>query len=490
MLRVYRLTILIIIYCSTPFSNLIYGQADSLGLQTPFSTKALQEDFKVLRSSLEDFHIGLYNYTSKAKMDEVFQQVAAKLNQEMTVLEFFQILSVLNPAIGNVHTKITPPSKMWTTLKQEMPVFPFDVYWNQNQLYLLKNLSDQADLPEGSIIKSINGQDATEIFKQMTQVMNRDGYNQTYPIYRSCASFGPIYAAFFGLPEYFELELQTPDGSTIKKTVAARSEGQLKEQHQSRYQSERILWSETREPALSLEFEADLALLKVRTFQESLIKEKGQKYKAFIKKAFKAIAQKDIQILVLDIRGNTGGQPEPTEFLLTYLLEEPFQICKRIEAKVDEIEDETYFIKNGSLQFFEKRPWSKADTTFILQDKKQLKVHQPHKSRFKGQLFLLTDGFTSSAAGSFAGQIQSQERAIIVGEESGGSPHLTVARIIPKLELPNSKIVLSLPLIQSTKNVSFENTGHGVIPDQTIRPSIEDVLRGHDPVLEWVKKQW
>ncbi|GAB5555538.1 MAG: hypothetical protein Sapg2KO_51290 [Saprospiraceae bacterium] len=490
MSTIYRLILLTITYLITPpFTNLVFGQEDSLGLKVQYSPDALQEDFAVLRSSLEDYHIGLYNYTSKDKMDDVFQQVAQSLDQEMTVLEFFQILSILNPAIGNVHTKITPPTKMWTTLKQAMPVFPFDVYWSQNQLYILRNLSKQADLPEGSIIKSINGQDAREVFMKMTQLMNRDGYNQSYPVHRSCVSFGHIYAAHFGLPAFFEIEVRTPDGLDLKKNVAARSEVQLKDQQKARYQSDRIIWSKTKEPALSLKFEGDLAILKIRTFQESLIKEKGQKYKAFLKKAFKEIARKDIKNLVLDIRGNTGGQPEPTEFLLTYLLNNPFQICKSIEAKVAAIEDETYFIENGSVSYFEERPWQKADTSFILQDPKQFKVHQPQKGQFKGQLFLLIDGFTSSAAGSFAGQIRSQERAIIVGEEAGGSPFLTVARIIPKLELPNSKIVLSLPLIQSTKNVSFENTGHGVVPNQTIRPSIKDMLSGHDPVLAWIREQ-
>lgn len=487
---IYRLIFLTITYLAAiPSTNLIFGQEDSLGLKIQYSPDALQEDFAVLKSSLEDYHIGLYNYTPKDKMDAVFQQIAQTLNQEMTVLEFFQTLSVLNAPIGNVHTKITPPTKMWTTLKQDMPVFPFDVYWSQNQLHILKNLSNQAGLPEGSIIKSINGQDAREVFMKMTQLMNRDGYNQSYPVHRSCVSFGHIYAAHFGLPAFFEIELRTPDGLNLKKTVAARPEAQLKEQQQARYQSDRIIWSKTKEPALSLKFEEDLAILKVRTFQESLIKEKGQKYKAFLKKAFKEIARQGIQNLVLDIRGNTGGQPEPTEFLLTYLLNESFQICKSIEAKIDVIEDKTYFIQNGSVSYFEERPWQKADTSFILQDPKQFKVNQPHKDRFQGQLFLLIDGFTSSAAGSFAGQIKSQERAIIVGEEAGGSPYLTVARIIPKLELPNSKIVLSLPLIQSTKNVSFENTGHGVVPNQTIRPSIQDRLSGYDPVLAWIREQ-
>jgi len=45
-----------------------------------------------------------------------------------------------------------------------------------------------------------------------------------------------------------------------------------------------------------------------------------------------------------------------------------------------------------------------------------------------------------------------------------------------------------IPIILFDMNVSFENNGHGIIPDHIIRNSIDDEIHGIDAVMEYAKK--
>ena len=82
------------------------------------------------------------------------------------------------------------------------------------------------------------------------------------------------------------------------------------------------------------------------------------------------------------------------------------------------------------------------------------------------------------------------ERAIREGggEEAGGNPNQNVSGVGLSLVLPHSQIQVTMPLVLFEMNVSFENTGRGVIPDYKVRKSWKDVLEKRDVVMEFTKE--
>ncbi len=471
--------------CLTGQADIGYAQTSIPELEQKFSVEELKDDFKSFRGNLEKLHIGLYSYTPKSELDKAFNQIEAELDRPMTALEFFNKFTRLNKLIGNVHTGIRPPKKIWDAIKKELPLFPFEVYWDKDSLFILKNLSDNLMIKDGSKIKTINGKSAEIIFEEMKNSLRRDGYNESYPIERAAYSFAIIYAAQNEMPDSFEIELNEPSGEIKTVKVKPLPTKKLNENHLARYKKPRIAWEKTKDTALKLSITGDVATITIRIFEMSLIEEKGQKWKKFFKRSFKEIRKKGVKHLIIDLRDNNGGQTKPGINLIKYLTDKPFNFFKSINANVGKIPNPKSFVSDGSIENFELYNWVKKGDLYELKEKAEFKMHKPVKKPFQGKLYVLINAFSNSATGTFAGQVKSLTNAIFIGQETGGNPNQTVARQIINMELPNSKIQVSIPLVLSVKNVNFENKGHGIIPDHPIKPSIKDVLNKNDSVMEF-----
>jgi C-terminal processing protease CtpA/Prc len=66
--------------------------------------------------------------------------------------------------------------------------------------------------------------------------------------------------------------------------------------------------------------EPSTALLTVGSFSI----ERSQQYDTFLSASFQDMADKQIENLIIDVRGNGGGDPEFSADLIAYLMDEPF----------------------------------------------------------------------------------------------------------------------------------------------------------------------
>ena len=479
---------LAIVVCLIWQAGYIFPQSKPFELGKKYSVSELKADFNVFRENLERLHIGLYSYATKSVLDEQLDQIESAFDKPMTALELFNRLRHINKFIGNAHTTIAPPKAIWDGVKTNLPIFPFEVYWDDDSLFVRKNLSKDQSIEDGSEIEMINGRSVKEIFREMKELIRRDGYNKSYPSKRASYSFSLIYAVQFGMPDTFEIRLKPLSGKVKLAKVEPLGTDKLNENHLVKYKKPRIEWGNTKDRALNLSIDGDIATMTVRSFQIDLIKKKGQKWKKFFKRSFKEVNKKGINHLIIDLRDNNGGQPEPTIELLRYLHNKPFTIYKSITAKVDKIPKKSYFLRDGSIESFANINWKKSGEVFSLNDRGEFEIHKPAKTRYRGELYVLINAFTNSATGTFAGQLRSLTSAVFIGDETGGNPNQTVARQIVKMELPNSKVRVSIPLVLSIKNVNFKNQGRGVIPDHTIIPTIRDVLIGKDVVMDFTNR--
>ncbi|MGP0020195.1 MAG: S41 family peptidase [Candidatus Sulfotelmatobacter sp.] len=152
--------------------------------------------------------------------------------------------------------------------------------------------------------------------------------------------------------------------------------------------------------------------------------------------------------LILDLRGNPGGAVETLKYLVGGMFDKDVKIAERVGRK-------------------EKKP----------------EVAKNLKHPFSGELVVLVDSESASAAELFARVIQLEKRGTIVGDRSSGSvmeaKHYDERLGTDRLIFYGVSIT-EWDLIMSDGN-SLEHVG--VTPDESVLPSSQDLAAGRDPAL-------
>jgi carboxyl-terminal processing protease len=152
--------------------------------------------------------------------------------------------------------------------------------------------------------------------------------------------------------------------------------------------------------------------------------------------------------LVLDLRGNPGGYTEILRYLIGVCFDKEIKIGDRIGRS-------------------EHKPM----------------IAKPHDRPFTGKLVVLVDSKSASAAELFSRVIQLEKRGTVLGDRSSGSvmeakqytyKYGTDTVIFFGAEITDADIVM-------TDGKSLEH--NGVIPDETMLPTADDLANGRDPVL-------
>jgi carboxyl-terminal processing protease len=155
-------------------------------------------------------------------------------------------------------------------------------------------------------------------------------------------------------------------------------------------------------------------------------------------------------VLVLDLRGNPGGDIETLKCLLAGAFDHDVKVADRIGRK-------------DSKPFIAKRP---------------IGAHL-----FTGKLIVLVDSQSGSCAELFARVIQLEHRGTVIGDKTAGA--VMEAIYYPQSSGGDNRVffgfsITSADLIMADGK-SLEKAG--VVPDEIIVPSPNDLAAGRDPVL-------
>jgi len=444
------------------------------------STDQLKEDFESLRNKIETSQPGLYLYTSKDSLDRIFDTIAESLARPMTSIEFYRKISIVNKYIRNLHTRIWPSENFSKLLKTTLPRFPFDIYWENNTMFVLQNNSLNETIEFGTIIKSINGEAAKVIFQELLDTRYRDGFNTTYPHAMVTRLFSLYYGRHIGTPASFLMELISPDGTTQKVVIQGLMHNEIKTNRLNRYQGKYSKftedwnsWIAEGEPALRLDIQKNFATMTIRTFYHPIIAENGQKnYQKFFDKSFDRIIDSNVKHFIIDLRDNLGGDDAIAMELISHLHDSIFLYYKR---RTSMVEPNMKYKKEGDLyEILGKGGWRGKVT--------------PSKRVFNGMVYVLMNGYSVSATGEFIGHLKNINRAVFIGEEAGGNPVIFTGGQSLNITLSHSNIRVEIPMHLNKMNVRMKNTGHGVIPDHVVIPRMVNIFESRDLEMEFVLK--
>ncbi len=399
-----------------------------------FSKEKLLEEFDQIRKILESTHPALYDYTSKNDLDSLFNLAENKIDRDLSFREFYNLVSPVIAKIGCGHTHLWIPGDYWRAAPDRF--FPLKLVVTSNGVLVKSHLDSAKIIPIGSEIRSINGVQIERIIEDMKNITSSDGLNEAGKIAQVEKNFSKKYALIFGFPENFSVEFIEPGNSTVEEIKIDPT--WLLQVNNSNI------------PGDNLEFKFfnkdGTGLLTINTFGYY---DQHEMFKGFIDSVFLEIKTKSIDNLIIDLRGNNGGDPVCAAYLLSYLEKEPVQ----------------YFEKPyGSMKYLSE-PIEQA------------------KNSFKGNLMTLIDGRVFSTTGHLTALLKFHKIGRLVGSETGATYTCTGSATYPQLK--HTRMFLGTARHRRySVVVEGMDSRRGVIPDILVEPTQKGIIENRDEVLE------
>jgi hypothetical protein len=445
-----------------------------------FEPDQLVADFRIARQALEEGHSGIYRYTSKEDLDRLFNQAEKALAKPISVVEFYRVLAPVVAAIKCGHTGVSLPKDFGKNSNANAGVLPLQVRVLEGKVYVWRDLSGSPVSLAGKEIGAINGVSTSKIVEKMLAAASGDGDIQTVRMRRiSGWAFSSQLTALVGLTGPYEVVCWEP---REQRELRVQLEGAEMTRLQ---EAARAKFPQDQRPKNAAEFnlldDGAIAVMTIRGFDQFVDAKHKKTMAEFCQESFEAMSQKRTKTLILDLRSNGGGQDELGKRLLSYLLDKPFKYYDKLVINGREFTFKKYAkLPEIPADVVERRP----DGKYLVLNHPNLAVHQPSKPTFSGKVLILINGDSFSTTAEFLSLAHFHKRAEFIGEESGGAYYGNTSGVVPALTLPNTKLIVYVPLVSYYLAVSgHKQAAHGVFPDHSIRYSIEELLEGIDKEL-------
>ncbi len=395
----------------------------------PAATQAgrWQQDLHYLASELPRLHVNAYHSQSKAEFDAAVDRLDRQipsLSDAGVIAGMMRIVA----SVGDAHTSLLLPGS---------PTFhryPLRAVWLRDGLFVTQTVPAYRQVL-GARLARIGDSDVEDAYRQVSGLISHENESWLRDESPRYLATPEILQALGILPaaETGRFVLQRQDGSQLALDLPEiEGSSEITSLISFGKRANPVQWISTDEGATPLyRQQADQAFWfqilpekRLLYFKYNVCSPIG--FDAFNTSLWKTADQAGVQYLVVDLRGNGGGNSAPFDAFLRELKARP---------ALDQ----------------------------------------------SGRLFALIDRGTFSSAVLNAISLRQQTPAILLGEPSGGKPNGYGE--VRTMRLPNSGLTVSY-----STNYFQEVAGDpaAVFPDRTIEPSSADYFAGRDPVLDAV----
>ncbi|MBN1939834.1 MAG: hypothetical protein JW843_09625 [Candidatus Aminicenantes bacterium] len=444
-----------------------------------FPAEDLRLDLRVLWAVLEEGHGGFDRYVPRNVQKTNFDAVAAGLTGPLSEVEFFRRLLPLVAGVKDGHTALLLSPATRSGLLAQPVLFPFELRWIGERVYLFRNLSQAREVRDGTEIMAVNGIPMDEIRRILLPLIPADAntLSRRLRLLENPNTFGLNYAVAFGRPESFRLRLRDASGRESGVTVPGITGADLGALRRERYPDTAV-----RKPLYELSYRGATAVLTIRGFGD----ERGSGsvgYPEFIHHAFRELQEKKIETLIIDVRGNGGGRDEYGRLLFAHFMDRPFLYYRALEMKKNRYDLFKYAPPGrenwpGDAVRKNDRGW------FDVTDHPNVGTMNPETPRFTGRTCILIDGLSFSTTGESTSHFHFHKKAVFVGEECGAGYYGNTSGSTASVMLPKTGLQLRVPLVLYTLAVDGYPKDRGIVPDIPVTPAIEDLLAGRDVAME------
>ncbi len=522
----------------TFFSSCVSVQKYNAHIDKKIDVDKLQQDVDYTKEKLLTKHVDIDLYHSKQIIANRLDSFKNSIHQPMLPNDFSREFSKVISSFGHGHTtlsmlrKRTEKAEAKKYKKTKSPFSLIELKTLDGRLFFEKNknIKDSSLIKQGEIL-AINGISYQDFRKDNIGVRKGDGFITSLDEYL--------------LPVYYTAKLRNVIGNTDSITLSlVKNDSIFTEIVRREYPKKKGKNLRDEKKVDVVKSEDKKTEKKKLTKEEKLLAKKRYKHKEDIKKyfgynksrndyqrelifpnpedsttlvlkiksfsighgkeaypfIFDSIERLKVKNLVLDIRNNTGGYVSDINYLYSFLKandEVKMAISNEVKVGSKFTMINKYFNKPNVIGHTFGLPLvlygsvkslfdiKKENNDYFLNTKKKKYAINPDK-KYKGNLYVLTNGMSYSASSIISASIQNDGKAIFVGEETGGDYNGTVAGQFIDYKLSESKLKLHVGLMTYRPNTSRELKGRGIIPDIPIKMSFEDLINKKDPQLDWI----
>lgn len=411
-----------------------------------FTPEELKSDLEYLITTLEKRHVNFYQRANRDSIAHLKSRLLTTLDRSMNRAEFFKAVAVLNPYFNDAHCLVFPLREEEVSNKR----FPFYVVLSETgQVYLERDYQrtrDQKIVRKDWPIDSINGQPIRAIIDRIA--LYSHGETALLRKHMTTLLFSDWLYSIFSWHGRFEMVFK--NGSE-RLTIGEDDE-----------------WSSLEKDALSFnrfEVREDIGYLRLNSFD---VDEQKEAYEQFIEASFARLKKENISKLVIDVRGNTGGQSDAGAYVIQYLIDQPVNQVSLAYQRIHE--------GNAGWFHFRGQPGDLKEMNVANEEL----IHPVSKDkRFDGQVVVLSDEMTYSAGIIFITVIQDHRLATLIGRPTGGFANQTGN--IESFSLPHTKLTVYAPA-RTFVRVNKDASIHVVTPEILVHTP--DSVTTADYVLE------
>ncbi|HIE44577.1 MAG TPA: peptidase S41 [Flavobacteriaceae bacterium] len=493
------------------------------------SPTELKEDVDYAYEKLQKLHPNLYQYISKEKLENNFENLKKSLIKPLSSIEFFKKISPVIASIGQGHTAIYSPHKKQT--KEEIKkkgkrgnmfnTLRFTTL--NNKIYVDKGFGKDSLMLRGTELLKIEGGNVEDLVASYQNIGTGDGFIKNFIPEYTRKKIQIFYGLTNTLKDSLQLTLKNKDSvytkylyafvkkkkKTEKKKdslkVAKKVLTKIEKKIAKKKKKERSEWNYnhgydkfTKESVRNFEFldndSKKVAYMKIRGFHK-------YQYEDFYDDVFKQIDSAKVDNLVIDLRDNTGGRLAEIAYIYSYLTDKEHQFI--LPGKMTRANSWMYPTMHNKATVLQKSirymlfPVMKVVQAFKVKKIegkphfhfKSSKVQKPKEEHnYKGKVYVLINAISFSASAVLSNKLQATKRAFFVGDETGGAYNSTVAGRFALIILPNSKEILRVGVMVLETPHKTTPDGYGVKPDKYIPITTLDKDEQLDWILEDISK--
>lgn len=413
----------------------------------------------------------------EAARTQVLREVSSAMTAQDSIAyhDFVRLVSPLQEVTQCGHLILEPYRDSLTDVRLRENYFGLQLFpVNEGEAYVLRKgrRTTTDSLPPGTIIRAINGLQTPTLIDQLSFF---NGINDQGNAFASkvlaARVFSLQFQRYYGLQDSLTLLVDKGGQPAYEQTIYPS--------HRPYKKPKETVGDINKTLRFSLSEDGRAGILSIRSF--SVLKFNNGNYYKYIRGVMDSLNTGNIPKLIIDLRGNTGGNSKRINYLYSFLSDKRFQFCQRAEftgpakARPGESAKDLKLRERGI--FYRKQKKLQKQLTRRLKPRKA-------KYRYTGKVVVLIDELTFSASGMFARFVQGSGRGILVGATAGASANVTYGASVDNdrnfygpnddFRLRINNIALELP---------YPIPGN-VTPDVEVTPTMEGLREGRDEVLE------
>lgn len=329
-----------------------------------------KKDLFHFRVALNRYHPELYRYIDSTQLAQEFEKVNSKINDPINSIEFYNFLRGLGAKIKDGHLKFIPNGKDQDFPFYDQRLFPLQLYFEKNRTYTI-GAFENLNIPNFFEILSINGVDINEIKNNlMAHLTFGDGESVGGKYYQLNRFFSGYYSSQYGTSDQYVIEGKISD-QLVTYTVKSTSKNKIDWYYNSVQPK----------PQLKI-IDKNRAILTIPRFYSL----KGEtKLRKFLKESFVKLKKEGVSKLIIDVRGNEGGNEKFGIELYQYIAREPFMYYSHLSVMPNSKGD---YKSNTSKLFLLANSFSRnKNGSYIFPFGGNGRIYKPKKIGYQGEEF-------------------------------------------------------------------------------------------------------